>query len=66
MPGMTSARGGESSEMRMEARILIAALVCLALTACEPRGTPQKPKTIEHADMIQPSAFAQSGFGSVT
>ena len=50
----------------MEARILIAALVCLALTACEPRGTPQKPKTIEHAVMIQPSAFAQSGFGSVT
>jgi hypothetical protein len=49
----------------MKARILIAA-VCLALAACEPRGTPQKPKTIEHAVMIQPSALPQSGFQSVT
>jgi hypothetical protein len=50
----------------MEARILIAALVCLALAACEPRGTPQKPKTIEHAVVIQPSALPHSGSRTAT
>jgi hypothetical protein len=32
----------------MEKQIVIAVLVCLALVACEPRGTP-KPKTQERA-----------------
>jgi hypothetical protein len=41
----------------MKIEMLIAALVCLALAACEPRGTPQKPKTIEHVVMFQPSAL---------
>jgi hypothetical protein len=44
-------------ENRMKSKMLIAVLVCLALAACEPRGTPQKPKTIEHAVMFQPSGL---------
>ena len=31
----------------MEKELVIAILVCLALVACEPRGTPQKPKMHE-------------------
>ena len=30
----------------------ITILVCLALAACEPRGTPQKPKTSAEAAMV--------------
>ncbi|MGH8663729.1 MAG: hypothetical protein ACREUX_05635 [Burkholderiales bacterium] len=41
----------------MRKQALIALLVCLALVACEPRGTPQKPKTVDHAATIQPSGF---------
>ena len=36
----------------MEKHLLIATLVCLALVACEPRGTPQKPQTIEQASVL--------------
>ncbi len=55
---MSSALSGESVENRMKSKILmIATLMCLALAACEPRGTPQKPKTIQHAVMIQPSGL---------
>jgi hypothetical protein len=41
----------------MKSKMLIAVLVCLSLAACEPRGTPQKPKTIEHLVMFQPSGL---------
>lgn len=50
----------------MAGRILVATLVCLALAACEPRGTPQKPKTTAHAAVIQPSGLQPSGFRSMT
>jgi hypothetical protein len=38
----------------MEKRLWITLLACLALAACEPRGTPQKPKMAEHATAVVP------------
>jgi hypothetical protein len=38
--------------MAMEKQLFIAILVCLALVACEPRGTPQKPEMHDHAGAI--------------
>ena len=36
----------------MEKQLFIAIVVCVALAACEPRGTPQKPKMHEGAGAI--------------
>ena len=64
LPGLTAwlARlgvtlGGDTALGLRLPFLLIAALVCLALVACEPRGTPQKPKTIEDFVMFQPSGL---------
>ncbi len=36
----------------MEKQLVVALLVCFALVACEPRGTPQKPKMHDLSGVI--------------
>jgi hypothetical protein len=47
----------------MEKLTLFTVLVCMALVACEPRGTPQKPKTIAQPDETPVVMHLASGPG---